>query len=133
VDELREHEKNGLDLPAGRMQPIGYVVMSFGVRDSRPVKAYQSWVDQIPVVYREVVLGQQGAKPPTLDSDPFRLAALKHYRSLMPLAMTARKPMFLLKAADGARGAHLDAVRACYDDFLALARRIGGSLGLAVP
>jgi hypothetical protein len=59
--------------------------------------------------------------------------ALKHYRSLMPMAMTAHKPMFLLKEADGARGAHLEAVQACYDDFYQLARRIGDRLGVRVP
>ncbi len=33
--------------------------------------------------------------------------------------------MFLLKPADGARGAHIEAVRACYDDCHRLARRVG--------
>ncbi len=54
------------------------------------------------------------------DSDPHRLADLKHYRSLMPLAQDARKPMFLLKAADGAIGGHAAAVSKCFDDFAAL-------------
>jgi len=111
------------------MQPIGYVLMSFGVRDNRPVAAYDEWVRQIPKVYREVVLGQKGGPIPALASDPLRLAALRHNRSLLPLAMTARKPMFKLKTADGARGAHLDAVRQCYADFEALARRIADIVG----
>jgi len=128
-----ELQSDGLDLPAGRMTPIGYVLMSFGVRDSRPVKAYDDWIQQIPAVYREAVLNEHPEHIPSPDADPFRLSALKHYRSLMPLAMTARKPMFLLKNADGARGAHLDAVHACYADFLALARQIGALLGLHVP
>jgi hypothetical protein len=42
----------------------------------------------------------------------------------MPLAMEARKPMFWLKPADGAIGAHAQAVRDCYDDFRALALQI---------
>lgn len=129
-DELQD---DVLDLPAGSMRPVGYVLMSFGVRDSRPVQAYEEWIDRIPSTYRSVVLGQADGPVPRPDADPFRLAALKHYRSLMPLAMTARKPMFLLKSADGARGAHLDAVRICYDDFLALARRIGAQVGIHVP
>lgn len=128
---VEELDDPSLSVPKGQMDPIGYVLMSFGVRDSRPVKAYDDWIAQIPRVYREAVLDQQG-RSPAPDRDPFRLAALKHYRSLMPLAMTARKPMFLLKPADGARGAHLDAVRACYDDFFRLACRIGDKLGVPV-
>jgi cellulose biosynthesis protein BcsQ len=123
----------GIDLPAGRMQPLGYVLMSFGVGDGRPVKAYDDWISKIPRTYREVVLDQHGGPVPAAENDPFRLAALKHYRSLMPLAMAAHKPMFLLKSVDGARGAHLDAVRACYDDFEQLARRIGSLVGVPVP
>ena len=45
-----------------------------------------------------------------------------------PLAMEARKPMFFLKPADGAIGAHVEAVRDCYRDFKALAKRIRQSV-----
>jgi len=50
----------------------------------------------------------------------------------MPLAMDARKPKFFLKPADGAIGAHVEAVRVCYDDFLRLGRRIEDKLGFVV-
>jgi hypothetical protein len=59
-----------------------------------------------------------------VDNDPYCLAALKNYRSLMPLAMEARKPMFHLKPADGAIGAHARAVQDCATDFRELTRRI---------
>lgn len=130
VDELQDRS---VAVPGGTMQPIGYVLMSFGVRDSRPVRAYEDWIAKIPRVYREVVLDQHGGAMPSSNDDPFQLAALKHYRSLMPMAMTARKPMFLLRQADGARGAHLDAVKSCYGDFHRLARQIGDRLGVPVP
>ncbi len=103
--------------------------MSFDARADRPVKVNDAWIAR---VYWEVVLDKNDPNIPDPEHDPFRLAALKHYRSLMPLAMTARKPMFLLKPADGARGAHLDAVHACYRDFLKLARDIGAKLGVSV-
>ena len=48
----------GLDLPQGQMDPLGYVVMQHAVRLDRPVKAYGRWMAQIPVVYREAVLGE---------------------------------------------------------------------------
>jgi len=125
-------EMAGIDAPTGEMQPLGYVVMQHSVRDSRPVKAYQRWLDRIPAVYRKAVLDKEATKPPAVERDPFCLSLLKHYRSLMPLAMDARKPMFSLKPADGAIGAHVEAVRACHDDFLNLAKRIADKSGFAV-
>ncbi|MBF0623896.1 MAG: ParA family protein [Magnetococcales bacterium] len=114
----------GISAPAGTMHPVGYVVMQHGIRGSRPVKAYQRWLERIPAVYREAILGMpvQDWQPPA--NDPDQLALLKHYRSLMPLAMDARKPMFYLRPADGAIGSHVEAVRACYEDFQALSMRI---------
>jgi len=124
--------KANIDAPTGEIEPIGYVVMQHGVRDSRPVKAYGRWLDRIPGIYRQAVLDKSVSRPPVIDRDPYCLSMLKHYRSLMPLAMDARKPMFSLKPADGAIGAHVEAVRACYSDFLALARRIADKSGFAI-
>lgn len=118
-----------LPLPSGDMKPAGYVVMQHATRADRPVKAYLRWMDRIPGEYREHVLGTAPEEGITVDNDPNCLARLKHYRSLMPLAMEARKPVFLLKPADGALGAHGEAVRDCYKDFAALANRILYSIG----
>jgi chromosome partitioning protein len=57
---------------------------------------------------------------------------LKNYRSLMPMAMEARKPIFHLKSADGAIGAHTYAVKACGNDFQELADRIKTKLQATV-
>ena len=121
-----------LPMPKGTMQPIGYIVMQHGIRDTRPVKAYQRWMDRIPGVYREVVLDEPPSPAPQVAADPYNLALLKHYRSLMPLAMEAHKPMFFLKSADGAIGSHLEAVRSCYQDFNQLAKRIAAKAGIAM-
>ena len=51
-------------------------------------------------------------------------------RSLMPMAMEARKPMFELTPADGAIGAHTTAVRNCREDFQKLAEAIASRIGL---
>lgn len=125
-------ETAGIHAPTGEMQPLGYVVMQHSVRDSRPVKAYQRWLDRIPSVYRKAVLDKEVTKPPAVEKDPYCLSLLKHYRSLMPMAMDAHKPMFSLKPADGAIGAHVEAVRACHDDFLSLAKRIADKSGFTV-
>jgi len=112
-------------LPSGDMQPIGYVVMQHAVRLDRPVMAYNRWMARIPAVYSEAVLGNpKGVAPETVEQDANCLAMLRHYRSLMPLAQEARKPMFFLQAADGAIGGHAQAVRTCYKDFNALALQI---------
>ncbi len=121
-----------LDLPAGRIEPLGYVVMQHGMRENRPPKAYQRWIDRFPSAYREFVLDNSNEPGPAAQDDPYCLAMLKHYRSLMPMAMEARKPVFSLKPADGAIGAHGEAVRNAYQDFLVLAQRIADRCGVVV-
>lgn len=119
-----------LAMPKGSMQAIGYIVMQHGILDSRPVIAYKRWMDRIPGVYREAVLNETNTSLPPVAQDPYCLSLLKHYRSLMPMAMEARKPIFFLKSADGAIGAHIEAVRKCYDDFQALAGKIASHAGI---
>lgn len=112
-------------LPTGEMAPIGYVVLQHAVRLDRPVKAYQKWLDRIPSEYRRSVLGE--ATPSWFgasQADPNRLASLRNYRSLMPLAQNARKPMFELRPADGAIGSHSQYVQTCYAEFQELAVEI---------
>ncbi len=128
---LNSAPEGALSLPSGEIEPLGYVILQHGVRISRPVKAYERWIAWIPQVYREAVLGESEVKhAPMAADDPYCLAMLKHYRSLMPLAMESHKPMFWLKPADGAIGAHVAAVRDCYHDFYKLASKIGTAAGV---
>ena len=130
--ELAPKAPAELSMPAGSMQPAGYIVMQHGIRDSRPVMAYQRWMDRIPGVYRQAVLDEPSTDSTLVSSDPYNLALLKHYRSLMPMAMEAHKPIFYLKPADGAIGAHIEATRSCYQDFLKLARKIAHGAGVTM-
>ncbi|WP_298428463.1 ParA family protein [Rhodoblastus sp.] len=124
-DEAKSKNPNKtLVLPEGKMQPIGYVVMRFSTSESRPARAYAKWITRMPQQYREFILDEQNAAESDPESDPNRLATLKDYRSLMPLAQEARKPMFLLRPADGAFGGHQRAVTGCYADFERLTRKI---------
>ena len=113
-----------LDVPRGDMRPIGYVVLQHAVRLNRPVMAYERWMERIPGAYRGFVVGEAARPALSMDEDEHCLATLKHYRSLMPLAQEARKPMFALKPADGVIGSQVNAVQGCYRDFRALARTV---------
>jgi cellulose biosynthesis protein BcsQ len=130
--ERRGRSVPGLPLPAGEMRAIGYVLMQHAVRLDRPVKAYGRWMARIPEAFRVDVLGET-PQAATVETDPYCLAALRHYRSLMPLAQDARKPMFLLRPADGAIGGHGQAVRDCHDDFERLARVLAQRIGVPLP
>jgi cellulose biosynthesis protein BcsQ len=112
-------------LPAGDMRPIGYLIQQHGVRLSRPVKAYDRWARQMPAEYSRSVLGTEapaGASDP--QSDEHCIATVKHYRSLIPLAQDARKPIFSLSAGDGALGSHAAAARDAFRDFKTLVESI---------
>jgi cellulose biosynthesis protein BcsQ len=133
-DERRQRNPVGdLPTPSGDMRPRGYVVLGHAVRLDRPVKAYGRWMEKIPGVYREAVLEERAGGPVVINQDPHCIASLKHYRSLMPLAQEARKPMFFLKPADGAIGGHSAAVQECYRDFRDLARQIALRCGVTLP
>ena len=107
-------------LPAGTMTPAGYVVMRHSVRLDRPARGYEKWIARMPSQYRRHVLNDPSDEPGDVADDPNCLAQLKDYRSLMPMAQEARKPMFLLRPGDGAFGSHAVAVQDCYADFRAL-------------
>lgn len=118
-----------LRLPEGRMEPLGYVVMQHAMRLDRPVQAYARWMERIPLVYAQSVSNTEFESSCDIDDDTNCLGSLKHFRSLMPYAQDARKPMFKLTAADGAVGGRARAVRDCYDEFYDLAQTIADRTG----
>lgn len=119
-------------LPQGRMLPIGYLCQQHGVRLDRPVKAYDKWVQRIPHVYRESVLEEQSTDNIRQEEDPYCLATIKHYRSLIPMAQEHRKPIFNLTSADGAIGSHANAVQDAKKDFKQLALKIAAQIHMPV-
>lgn len=128
---LQEGPPKDLPLPPGSIKPIGYIVLRHSIRLDRPVKAFERWIARIPQTYANAVLRQEPDPALTIDTDPNCIAKLKDYRSLMPLAQEARKPMFFLKPADGALGAHTYAVTEARKDFQAVARQIAVRIGLS--
>ncbi len=91
---------------------------------------YQVWGDQIPSEFRREVLGIALKKDEKLDP---HLASLKHYHSLMPMALDAHKPMFHLKVADGASDSQLQAAQHVGQEYRSLAERIAERAGLKLP
>ncbi len=119
------------NLPVGDTKPIGYVVQQHGVRLSRPVKAFDKWVNRIPAVYADMILeGNVLPVPATPAEDPKCLATLKHYHSLMPMGQERRKPIFELTSADGAIGNHAQHVAQAKKDFDQLAKKIAERIGV---
>lgn len=110
-----------ISAPRATMAPLGYVIMQPEMRLDRPVRAFQRRLGRIPWVYGSTVLGHE-AWP---DNDrSYETATLRNYRSLMPLAHDARKPMFDLRTADGALGSTQKYVQTCYQEFESLAEQV---------
>jgi cellulose biosynthesis protein BcsQ len=123
-DRVSRNRASDLSLPKGEIVPLGYVVMQHGIKESRPVQSYLRWANRIPSVFNEFVLGGKNSTEIRVENDHNCLALLKHYHSLIPMAMEVRKPIFLLKPADGAIGAHYQAVIRSYSDFKSLTEKI---------
>ncbi len=124
------------DIPTGEMRPIGYIVNQPGsVRLDRPVQAYEKWMRRIPSDYRKFILEESEKFPSdkSLDDDPHFLAIARRYRSLVPMAQEARKPIFHLTAADGAVGSHFIAAQNARADFKDLTLKIVEQMGVSIP
>lgn len=99
------------------------------MRLDRPVKAYRRWLERIPWVFSTAVLGVEDIE----GGRSYEIATMRNYRSLMPLAHDARKPMFDLRAADGALGSTQRYVKTCYDEFRTLAQDVLARAGVREP
>lgn len=125
-ERIAKNPDRTLTLPTGTMNPVGYVVLQHVVRLDRPAKAFDRWMARIPSVYATAVLG--GSPTPLHpDTDPQCLGMVKRYGSLMPLSQEARKPVFHLRASDGAVGSHAKAASDARRDFEVLARKIAAA------
>jgi cellulose biosynthesis protein BcsQ len=130
-ERLGKNPARDLLLPSGSIKPLGYVVMQPNLYGGQVTRAYDRWLRAIPAEYTGSVLRQPCPENLTIQNDPCCLAVLKHYRSLMPIAQTARKPIFKLTAADGAIGAHAQAAKQVGTEFRDLARKLSERLVVA--
>lgn len=131
-ERLKKNPVKDLELPRGQMTPIGYVMMQHAEKMGRPVKAYRRWAERIPLVYSEEVLGKEYRLMEKREKGN-QLGLVKHYRSLMPMAQEAKKPIFHLLAADGAIGSHQKGVSEARDNFHQVALEMADRCDIAVP
>lgn len=119
-----------LRLPSGLMDPIGYVVLHHAATMVfEPARAYSRWSDRFPDEFRKSVLGN--SEPAS--SDEQRIATVRHFRGLLPMALEARKPVFELTVADGAIGSNAPTVNDAWVSFAALTREIARRAGIVLP
>jgi cellulose biosynthesis protein BcsQ len=119
--------------PAGQMKPVGYVVSRLSTYAGEKSAHFRRWINRVPFAFHSDVLGEsRRLSPSSVEEDDACLAWLKDYRSLVPMAQEARKPIFLLKPGDGAIGAHQMAVKSAYQDFRALAEKIASRISIPV-
>ncbi len=110
-------ENLNIPLPSGSIMPAGYIVLQHIERRNRPVQSYWKWIKKIPDTYQRSILNKPVASILEENEDPNCIGLVRHYQSLMPMAQEVNKPVFLLKPADGAIGAHAQSVAKCYMDF----------------
>jgi len=127
---LAKNPEPSLVLPKGEMSPAGYVVFQHAVRPDGPVQSSAKWMSAIPLAYARFVLGLETTLINGEDSN--RIAILKHYRGVIPMAQVARKPIFHLNPGDGALSSHMKAVSAAGKEFGELAIGLMARIGLEV-
>jgi hypothetical protein len=127
--EAKEHP--GFSLPDGKMNILGYLFQRHGGCPNGQSMAYEKWVGRIPQEYRARILAEEPGSIISPADDPYCLATVKHYRSLVPMGQEVRKPIFKLTPADGAIGSHAASVRDALRDFQNLAQTIAEKIMLS--
>ncbi len=138
-ERLRNWQENSeadsypnFQLPQGRTEVIGYLCRQDNMYLNRVTRSDAAWLDRVATVYREAILNIVADSEVKLQNDPYCLASIKHYRSLIPMAQEQRKAIFNLTSADGAIGSHAHAVQAAKADFKELAKKIAEKIGLSL-
>ncbi len=127
----QNHFSNCL-LPQGTMKPLGYICQQHTVILENPIRIDDRWVQHIPSVYREYVLEELPILEMRQENDPYCLAIMRHYRSLVPMYLESRKPIFSLTIADGAIGSNAQTVRSAREDFRKLAQKIATKMDINI-
>lgn len=121
-----------LELPPGRMEPVGYVFLHRIERLSRPVFSYAKWFERVPFEYARSILCDESLSGDTI-RERHQLSKLRNFHGLMHLGKEARKPVFHLREADGVFGSHSTTVLRSWFEFRDLAVGIATRAGIELP
>ena len=90
----------------------GYVAQQYIQKTTegqkRAVTAYETIIKRIPKSIKVNFIEKLQPKEPKIN---YEIGLIPNLYSLIPMSQTAHKPIFLLKAKDGVRGAHFNKVR----------------------
>lgn len=109
---------------SGAMNPLGYIVLERSVRLDKPQYDYAHWHQQVPNAFHIDLLDQPQGFTGGASEDSRCLGLVRHYRTLVDMAEESRKPLFNLRMADGAVGAHFKAAQLAGTEFKTLAFRL---------
>jgi len=108
---------------------LGYVFMQHAIRESIPPGPFTDWGNRVPLYFqRDVMELENPSKDPL-----FLLSTIRHYHGLHIMSTEFRKPIFLLKPADGAIGSHVDAARIAYKECKTLTENIIKQIDIYTP
>jgi hypothetical protein len=117
------------DIPIGNPFVIkfaGYVAQQYIQKtttsgDKRAVAAYETIMKRIPKTVRTYFVDKLQSERVKIK---YEIGYIPNIYSLIPMAQTAHKPIFGLKAKDGVRGAHFNKVRDAHDNFEAVTTQL---------
>lgn len=135
--ENRSYSQAPALTPPGHIGIGSYVVLHQPARLDRIPGSSERWMANIPREFRNAFPGAFSDDDPLVshspapnhpNADEHCLGLVKQFQSLMHMGREARKPVFLLKSADGAIGAHQQAVTAAYISYKQLTERFLSAL-----
>ncbi|HUB59558.1 MAG TPA: AAA family ATPase, partial [Puia sp.] len=54
----RKPQNLSFPIPQGKSKPVGYIIMQYTAKESRPVQSYLRWANRIPSIFSEYVLSK---------------------------------------------------------------------------
>jgi len=108
---------------------IGYVFIQHAIRESVPPSPAANWGKRVPFYYQNHFSSLENPS----EIPVFLLSTIRHYHGLHIMSTEFRKPIFLLKPADGAIGSHVDAVRLAYKECKTLTENIIKQIDIYTP
>jgi cellulose biosynthesis protein BcsQ len=102
---------DGFTFEAPSIKFLGYVTQQYTAKTvagkKQPVVAYEKIIKKIaPAVKKHLVDSLNSGQ-----KMEYKLGEIPYFSSLVPMAQTSSKPIFILKGVDGIVGAHFDKVR----------------------